>query len=101
MLACVADGGVAVALEAGVEVAVGVGVEQEVGAVPPGWVGRVVVVDGVRVEELARVICVVASLLQPQGQVGVVEPLVDKLGVSAWLRSALSRFFLRVNPNSP
>jgi hypothetical protein len=93
VLACVADGGVAVALEGGVEVAVGVGVEQEVGAVPPGWVGRVVVVDRVRVEQLARVVRVVAGLLQPQGQVGVVEALLDKLGVSAWLPSALSHFF--------
>ena len=93
MLACVADGGVAVALEAGVEVAVGVGVQQEVGAVPPGRVGRVVVVDGVCVEQLARVVRVVAGLLKPQGQIGVVEALVDKLGVSAWLPSALSHFF--------
>jgi hypothetical protein len=37
----------------------------------------------VRVEELARVIRIVAGLLEPEGKVGVVEPLTDKLGISA------------------
>ena len=79
----VADRRVAVALEAGVEVHVCVRVQEEVGAVPAGGVGGVVVVGGVRVEELARVVRVVARLLEPKGEVGVVKPLTYKLGISA------------------
>ena len=65
VLARVADGRVVVALEAGVEVHVRVRVQEKVGAVPAGGVGGVVVVGGVRVEELARVVRVVARLLEP------------------------------------
>lgn len=92
MLVGVADGGVAVALEAGIEIHVGVRVEQEVGAVPAGWVGRVVVVGGVSVEQLAGVVGVVASLLQPQGEIGVVESLADELGIAACCVLALPIF---------
>ena len=45
--------------------------------------GGVVVLGGVRIEELARVVGVVAGLLEPDGEVGVVEALADELGVSA------------------
>jgi hypothetical protein len=83
VLARVADGRVAVALEARVEVHVRVRVQQEVGAVPAGGVRGVVVLDRVRVEQLARVVRVVAGLLQPEREVGVVQPLADELGVSA------------------
>ncbi len=83
VLALVADGGRAVALVGRVEVVVSVGVEEEVGAVPAGGVGGVEVFGRVRVEELARVVGVVAGLLEPDGEVGVVEALVDELGVAA------------------
>lgn len=94
---------VLVALIGGVQVVVSPGVEKEVGAIPCLWISNdkifsisiriyqkiqlknlrfVVVFGGMCVEELASVVCVVAGLLEPNGEIVLVEPLSDKLGVT-------------------
>jgi hypothetical protein len=52
-----------------------------------------VVVGGVRVEELARVVGVVAGLLEPEGEIGRVEALFDEFRVAAWERLLVVLFF--------
>lgn len=47
--------------------------------------GGIVVVDRVRVEELAGVVGVIADFLEPHGEVVGVEPLGEELGVAAYL----------------
>lgn len=63
VLALIADRRVLVALVGGVEVAVRERVEEEIGARPAGWEGAVIVCDVVGVEELSRVVGVVAGVL--------------------------------------
>jgi len=43
---------------------------------------RVVVVNCMCVEQLARVVCVVSGILEPDGEVVVVEVFLDELGVA-------------------
>ena len=81
-MAFIANRWVAVALKRRVEVRVGVGIKEEVGAIPAGYVRGVVVIDGVGIEELAGIVGVIASSLEPDGQIGVVEALTDEFRIS-------------------
>lgn len=49
----------------GVQVVIRARVEEEVGSCPSCRIGRVVIVYGVSIEELAGVVCVVTSFFQP------------------------------------
>lgn len=71
---------------ADVVVLVGEWVEEEVGLGVAADGGRVVVVDGVGVEELACVVGVVAGLLEPEGEVVIIVSVLDKFGISACFR---------------
>lgn len=83
MPAFIADRGIVVPLIGGVQVRVGIGIEEEIGSIEPGHVGRVVVVDSVRIEELACVVCVVPGLLQPDGEEVGVESLLNEFWIAS------------------
>lgn len=55
-----------------------------VGAVPACSIGLVVGVDAVFVHQLTGVVGVVAGPLEPDGEIGFVEALVDEFGEAAW-----------------
>lgn len=63
--AFVADWRVVVSLVGGIEIRIRVGIEQEVGSVESSNVWGVVVVYSVRIEQLANVIRLISSALQP------------------------------------
>lgn len=54
-----------------------------VGTVPAGSKGLVVSVDAVSVHQLAGIVGVVARLLEPDGEIGVIEALIDEFGKAA------------------
>ena len=72
-----------VSLERRIDIFVGEGVEEEVRSREASSMRLVVVGDFLGVEELADVVCVVASRLQPQRKVVLVEASRDELGVAA------------------
>lgn len=88
MMTLVADWWVIISLVSRVEICVGVGIEEKIGAVEPLDMGAVIIVDGMSVEELAGVVGVVASFLEPHWQEVLVESAIHKLGVSSWTLSA-------------
>lgn len=54
-----------------------------VGTVPACSKGLVVSVDAVSVHQLAGIVGVVARLLEPDGEIGVIEALIDEFGKAA------------------
>jgi len=52
--------------------------------VPARDVRRVVVLDGVRVEQLPRVVCVVPGGLQPNREVVLIVASSDELWIASW-----------------
>ena len=74
-----------VSLHRRIPIFIGVWVQEKVRAIPAGRVGGVVVIDAVGVEELARVVGIIASFLQPERKVGAVEALRHKFRVSAYI----------------
>lgn len=63
--AFVAHWRVVISLVGGVEIGIRVGIEQEVGSVESSNVWGIVVVHGVCIEQLAHVVCLISSALQP------------------------------------
>lgn len=84
----VTDWWVMVSLISCVEISVSVGIEEKIGAVEPVDMGPVVIVDRVSVEELACIVGVVASILEPDWQEVVVEPAINEFWISTWAVSA-------------
>lgn len=80
-----------VALSSGIQVFVRKWVEKKVGCGPTSGVGRVVVVGAVGVEQLASVEGAVASRLEPDGEVVLIVAFVDKLWITACIKSVQSK----------
>ena len=79
-----------VALVGGVVVGIGVWIEQEIGTVESFHMGSVVIVDAMRVHEFPRVIGIIASILQPNGEEVLVKPSFNELGISTCINNQYS-----------
>lgn len=64
-----AHGRIGVSLPGAVQVGVSKGVQQKVRARPTGREWLVVILDGMCIEQLSRVICSIASFLEPDGKI--------------------------------
>jgi hypothetical protein len=82
VLALVRYGWIVVPLECCIDIFVGERVEQEVRSGEASSMRLIVVGDFLGVEELADVVCIVASRLEPQRKVVLVEASGNELGVT-------------------
>lgn len=78
-----ADWGIAIPLSRDVQIRIRVGIQEKIRTRPSCWVWSVVVVDCMRIEQLAGVEGVVPCLLKPYRQV----VLVESLGYEFWVAS--------------
>lgn len=58
-------------------------IHEEIGAIESIDMGTVIVIDGVRIEEFARVVGVIARFLEPDGQEIIVESPIHEFRVTA------------------
>ena len=84
MLSLVADRRVMISLVSGVQINVGKGIQKEVRLRPSFHVRFVVIIDLVGIEQLAGIVCVVTSLLQPHREVLIVQSLTEEFRITTY-----------------
>jgi hypothetical protein len=83
VLAAIVDGRCAIVSDSGIAILVCVGIQEERGCIEAASKWLIVVVSGVVIPQLARIVRVVASVLEPDREVIIVDTLFDDLGISA------------------
>lgn len=73
-------------LPCAIQVRVRVWVQEKVRASEPSSKGRIVIVDGMSIEELAGIVGIDSSIFQPYRKVSFVQALADELGIATCSR---------------
>jgi len=83
-----AYGWILIALSSGIQVLIRKWVKKEVGCCPTSWVGRVVIIGCVGVEQLSSIEGAIAARLEPDREVVLIVAFLDKLWVTTCIKSA-------------
>jgi hypothetical protein len=82
MASFIAHGSLFMSLIGGVHVRIGIWIHEEIGSIKAIDMGTVIILDRVSIEELARVVGVIARFLEPDRQKIIVKSPFHKFGVS-------------------